>query len=139
MNRIITLCGSTKFKNEIFEIQKKLTLQGDIVLPIIIFEETNVITNDTKKMLDSIHRRKIDMSDGIYVIDVNEYIGENTKSEIEYAKAHGKTIEYYSHPDMIVDAIGGVHDEGLGWNPNGIFCGECSWLSCEKCPCIDSK
>ena len=44
----------------------------------------------TKEMLDDMHKRKIDMVDSIYVINVGGYIGENTRSEIEYAKAHGK-------------------------------------------------
>ena len=46
----------------------------------------------TKEMLDDMHKRKIDMADAIYVINVGGYVGESTKSEIEYAKKHGKTI-----------------------------------------------
>ena len=45
-------------------------------------------------MLDDMHKRKIDMSDSIFVINVGGYIGDSTKSEIEYAKAHGKTVDY---------------------------------------------
>jgi hypothetical protein len=45
-------------------------------------------------MLDDMHKRKIDMADSIFVINVGGYIGDSTRSEIEYAKAHGKTIEY---------------------------------------------
>ena len=48
----------------------------------------------TKEMLDDIHKRKIDMSDEIFVINVDGYIGESTRSEIEYAAAHGKSIRY---------------------------------------------
>lgn len=48
----------------------------------------------TKEMLDEMHKRKIDMADSIYVINVGGYIGDSTKSEIEYAKAHGKAIHY---------------------------------------------
>jgi hypothetical protein len=48
----------------------------------------------TKEVLGDMHKRKIDMSDGIYVINVNGYIGSSTKSEIAYAIEHGKTIEY---------------------------------------------
>ena len=48
----------------------------------------------TKKILDDMHKRKIDMADAIYVINVGGYIGNSTKSEIEYAKEHGKEIEY---------------------------------------------
>ena len=49
----------------------------------------------TKEMLDDMHKRKIDMADEIYVINKGGYIGESTRSEIEYAKAHGKIINYY--------------------------------------------
>lgn len=49
----------------------------------------------TKAMLDDMHKRKIDMADAIYVINVGGYIGESTRSEIEYAKKHGKTIFFY--------------------------------------------
>ena len=40
------------------------------------------------------HRQKIDLSDEIYVINVNGYIGESTKSEIEYAISNGKKVKY---------------------------------------------
>lgn len=48
----------------------------------------------TKEMLDDMHKHKIDMPDGIYVINVGDYIGDSTRSEMEYAKAHGKSVEY---------------------------------------------
>ena len=52
------------------------------------------INKQTKKMLDGMHRQKIDMSDAIFVINVNGYIGESTKNEIEYAKSKNKEIIY---------------------------------------------
>jgi hypothetical protein len=45
-------------------------------------------------MLDDMHKRKIDMADEIFVINVHGYIGESTRSEIEYAKRTGKTVRY---------------------------------------------
>ncbi len=45
-------------------------------------------------MLDDMHKRNIDMTDSIYVINVGGYIGESTRSEIEYAQNHGKKISY---------------------------------------------
>ena len=51
-------------------------------------------------MLDDIHKRKIDMADAIYVINRDGYIGSSTKSEIEYAKQHGKQI-IYMEDDLI--------------------------------------
>ena len=52
------------------------------------------IKTTTKEMLDDMHKRKIDMADEIFVINVNGYIGESTKSEIEYAKSLGKMVNY---------------------------------------------
>ena len=94
--KIITLCGSIKFKDEFMRIQEKLTLDGNIVLTPIFFNniKKEEIDLETKKMLDEMHKQKIDISDEIYVINVGGYIGESTKSEIEYAKRKGKKISY---------------------------------------------
>ena len=97
--KVITLCGSTKFKEEFLRVQKELTLKGNIVISVglfahsgdfEVFEGMDADTfNATKEMLGDIHKRKIDMADEIFVINVNGYIGESTKSEIEYAKKTG--------------------------------------------------
>lgn len=97
--RIITLCGSTKFKDAFMREQKRLTLDGNIVISVGLFghsgdEEAWSCNGETKNMLDDMHKRKIDMSDGIFVINENGYIGESTKAEIRYALEHGKTIEF---------------------------------------------
>ena len=92
---IITLCGSIKFKNEFMKVQEELVLKGNIVFTPNFFNNLkNEIKIETKKMLDEMHRQKIDMSNEIYVINFGGYIGESTKSEIEYAKANGKKISY---------------------------------------------
>ena len=102
--KVITLCGSTRFKEQFMQVQKDLTLKGNIVVSVGLFGhagDQEVWENmsegtltKTKEMLDDMHKRKIDMADGIFVINVGGYIGDSTKSEIEYAKAHGKTVEY---------------------------------------------
>lgn len=95
--KIITLCGSTRFKNEFMEAQKQLTMAGNIVISVGLFGHSGddeVWTEGTKKMLDDMHKRKIDMADEIYVINVGGYIGSSTKSEIEYAKKTGKAVKY---------------------------------------------
>ncbi len=92
---VITLCGSIKFKTEFMKVQEELTLKGNIVFTPNFFSDIcNGINLETKKMLDKMHRQKIDLSDEIYVINVKGYIGESTKSEIEYAKTKGKKISY---------------------------------------------
>ena len=94
---VITLCGSTRFKEQFLEAQKRLTLEGRIVISVGLFGHSGddeVWTEGTKEMLDDMHKRKIDMADGIYVINVGGYVGSSTRSEIEYARATGKTVEY---------------------------------------------
>lgn len=96
---IITLCGSTKFKDEFIEMQKRLTLEGNVVISVGLFGhsgDNEVWNGDTKNMLDEIHIQKISMSDSIFVIDVDGYIGDSTRREIEYAKSSNKEINYYS-------------------------------------------
>ena len=102
--KVITLCGSTRFKDEFLKVQKDLTLKGNIVISVGLFGhsgDSEVWENmnegsltKTKEMLDDMHKRKIDMADEIFVINVNGYIGESTKSEIEYAKSLGKKVNY---------------------------------------------
>ena len=102
--KVITLCGSTRFKDEFMQAQKTLTLEGNIVISVGLFghsgdnEVWENMSEDTltatKIMLDDMHKRKIDMADGIFVINVGGYIGSITRSEIEYARAAGKTISY---------------------------------------------
>lgn len=94
---VITLCGSTRFKEQFIEAQKRLTLEGNIVISVGLFGHSGddeVWTEGTKQMLDDMHKRKIDMADSIYVINVGGYIGESTRSEIDYAGKHGKKVEY---------------------------------------------
>lgn len=94
--KIITLCGSTKFKEDFLRIQKELTLQGNIVLSPCVFthSDNEDISEETKKMLFDIHKYKINMADEIYVINKNGYIGEYTKFEILYATILNKPIKY---------------------------------------------
>ena len=83
---VITLCGSTKFKEDFIKQQKRLTLEGNIVISVGLFGhagDNEVWTEGTKEMLDDMHKRKIDMADEIFVINKNGYIGNSTKSEIE--------------------------------------------------------
>ena len=100
--KVITLCGSTRFKDEFMEAQKRLTLEGNIVISVGMFGhagDNEVWTEGTKEMLDDMHKRKIDMVDEIYVINVGGYIGSSTRSEIEYAKKTGKGIGYLEDPN----------------------------------------
>lgn len=91
---IITLCGSTKFKDDFLIVQRELTLKGYIVISVGVFGHSGDDLQNSKVMLDDMHKRKIDLADEIFVINKNGYIGESTKSEIEYAITHGKKVRY---------------------------------------------
>jgi len=95
--KIITLCGSTKFKEQFINEQKRLTLEGNIVISLGIFEhsgDSEVWAEGVKNVLDEMHKRKIDLDDEIFVINVNGYIGHSTKGEIEYAINNNKKVNY---------------------------------------------
>ncbi len=95
--KVVTLCGSTRFKEEFFKAQKELTLQGCIVISVGLYGHSGddeVWTEGTKEMLDDMHKRKIDMADEIFVINVGGYIGQSTRSEIEYAEKNGIAVRY---------------------------------------------
>lgn len=94
--RIITLCGSTKFKDQFIEQQRRLTLEGNIVISVGMFghADKEPISGEIKSMLDDMHFRKIDLADEIFVINVGGYTGFSTKREIEYARSTGKVINY---------------------------------------------
>ena len=102
---VMTLCGSTRFKDQFLEAQKRLTLEGNIVISVGLFGHSGddeVWTEGTKEMLDDMHKRKIDMADSIFVINVGGYIGESTRSEIEYAKKNGKEVRYLEHSVSVI-------------------------------------
>ena len=92
---VVTLCGSTRFKDAFLAAQKRLTLEGHIVISVGLFGHSGddeVWTEGTKAMLDDMHLRKIDMAEAIYVVNPGGYIGESTRREIAYARQQGKQI-----------------------------------------------
>lgn len=95
--KVITLCGSIKFKEDFLREQERLTLMGYVVLMPVFFDNTGEEINfsdNIKQMLGNIHRSKIDMADEIFVINKNGYIGASTKAEIEYAIKKSKKVNY---------------------------------------------
>ena len=96
--KVITICGSLRFKKEMMEISEKMELQGNCMLTPIYptKDDKDAYTDEEVLMLDKMHKEKIKISDAILVVNVNNYIGSSTKSEIEYAKSLGKEIIYYT-------------------------------------------
>jgi hypothetical protein len=102
--KIITLCGSTRFTEQMLIKQWELTKQGNVVLswcalPDSYFEgkdKTHIGDQEgVKEIVDEVHKRKIDLSDEILVLNIDGYIGESTQSEIEYAHANNKIVKYH--------------------------------------------
>lgn len=110
-HKVVTLCGSTRFKDEFMKVATDLTREGYIVLMPHVFShsesEDNLnhslnpdkllnmnLANSLNSELLNIHLAKIDMSDEIFVINKDGYIGDGTKQEIKYASDHGKIIRF---------------------------------------------
>ena len=96
---IICLCGSTRFMDAFHAVGWQLTLDGCIVLTVGVCKHAEdhggeALGQDVADRLDKLHRRKIDLADRVYVLNVDGYIGESTRGEITYAKKMGKEIRY---------------------------------------------
>ena len=95
--KIITLCGSLKFQKEMMIIAEKMALNGFCILtPVYQILESNEKTVEQINMLKEAHFKRIELSDAILVVNVNNYIGKSTSLEIEYAKKLEKEIMYYT-------------------------------------------
>ena len=97
--KIITVCGSLKFYKEMMDITEKMELEGNCML-VPIYNPSKPSKDDFTEsealMLDKMHKERIKLADAILVINVNNYIGESTKKEIEYAESLNKEIIYYT-------------------------------------------
>src|SRR5438270_9679989 len=100
---IVCLCGSTRFGDAFAKAQLDETLAGKIVLTIgcnmrsdahLFAHLSDDERAETKRKLDELHLRKIDMADEVYVLNVGGYIGESTTIEIRYAIEHHKPIRF---------------------------------------------
>ena len=107
--KIVCLCGSTRFYEQFQQANYNETMDGNIVLSVGFYphrlevhNQTVGCTEEQKIKLDELHKRKIDLADEILVLNIGGYIGNSTKSEIEYAKAHNKSIRYLEDPPVIV-------------------------------------
>lgn len=91
----VCLCGSTKFKDKFFEVARDLTLKGCIVtMPMVFVHSGDEVNELQKDYLDEVHKAKIADADLVYIINVDGYVGNSTRSEINWALKLGKKIEY---------------------------------------------
>lgn len=95
--KIVTICGSMKYQNEMMIAAEEMALAGNCVLaPVYPVIEGIVIKDDCKKSFDEAHFKRIEMSDAILVVNIDNYIGNSTKKEIEYAESLEKEVIYYT-------------------------------------------
>jgi len=101
--RIACLCGSTRYGLKAYrEANLRLTLAGEIVLSIGCDTKSDdglSITPEQKTALDELHKRKIDLADYVLILNPGGYIGESTRSEIEYAEKIGRPVKYLVPPE----------------------------------------
>ena len=93
---IITVCGSSRFKKEIQQVAHDLAIQGNTVLAPTVFPhmEEEELPTEVLIQLDNSHKEKIELSDAIFVVNVNKYIGESTYGEIDWAQRKKKQIYF---------------------------------------------
>jgi hypothetical protein len=98
---IVTLCGSTRFKDVINRVNAELTMEGKLVISLGVFGHVDLPDrdwttggSDCKRMLDDLHKRKIELADRVMVVNPGSYIGESTRSDIEYAEKIGRPVDY---------------------------------------------
>jgi len=111
--RVITLVGSTRFEQVYREVNIYLTLLGNVVLSVAFFGKKYEpgLPAEVKRLLDQVHLRKINLSDSVFVLDVGYYVGDSTRSEIEYACGCGKAIWYLTQefpdyrPGILLEGI----------------------------------
>ena len=95
--KTLTICGSMRFEKQMKDISFKLeTEKGYNIIQCIYNENNNELDYDAAERLAKAHYRKIDLSDGIYVVNIDGYIGKSVRNEIEYALKKGKEVLYHS-------------------------------------------
>jgi hypothetical protein len=100
--KIVCLCGSTRFTPLMMMVEWEYAKQGILALGWFVKPTTKdepdhhlAEAEGVHEIFDELHKRKIDLSDDVLILNVGGYIGESTRSEIEYAKAHGKPVRYF--------------------------------------------
>jgi len=93
--KTLTICGSMRFADEMKKIAWDLEYNQGYCVIQLVYNDGAEISEEGKMRLDAAHMRKIEMSDGIYVVNIGGYIGESVRNEIALAESLGKEIIYY--------------------------------------------
>ena len=95
MRKVVTICGSLRFWEKMQQTAELLELEyGWCVLTPVAHTLDRDLTPQEIDLLGEIHKAKIDISDAIFVVNVDGYVGNAVKQEIEYARKKGKEILY---------------------------------------------
>lgn len=96
-NPIICLCGSTKFLADFIYWNDRLTKLGAIVHSVgVVLSDKDGDNKELGELLDEVHKQKIGMSQGVFVINPGGYIGRSLVGEIDYAQFLSRDILYTS-------------------------------------------
>ena len=94
--KVVTICGSMKYAKEMMKIAEELELEKSYAVIQCVYPAGRAhYTKEETGVFDKIHKKKIDISDAIYVVNIDGYIGNSTRNEIEYAMKNGKEIMYH--------------------------------------------
>lgn len=94
--KIVTLCGSMRFQNEMMELAEKLAREGECVLtPVYMVMKDCEISEEEVKRLKLEQFKRIELADEIFVVNVDGYVGESTMAEIGFAERSGKRVRYF--------------------------------------------
>lgn len=100
--KTFTVCGSMRFSDEMKNIAYYLETEKNYNVLQCVYLPENVIPTDAERnRLEEAHYRKIDLSDGIYVVNIDGYIGNSVRNEIEYAKKHNKIVIYHCDTEEV--------------------------------------
>lgn len=103
---IVTICGSTRFRTEIAEANRLLTLAGAVVLaPGVFAHAGDEITEAQKSRLDALHLEKIRLSQAVLVVNPRGYVGESTAREVMYARDLGRRVWFLNDLDHALSVI----------------------------------
>ena len=95
--KTVTLCGSMKFADEMKDIALQLEINHNVNVIQCIYNAHGVhLSDDDMKQVVEAHHKKIELSDAIYVVNIDGYIGESVSKEIEYAERKGIEVIYHT-------------------------------------------
>ena len=107
--KVVTICGSSRFV-DIMAVCAWLIERNEqaITLSLHLLPRWYCGTVDdhiaehegVAAEMDELHLRKIDLSDEIFVVNWDDYIGTSTQREIRYAQVAGKPIRWFTHDEI---------------------------------------